>query len=643
MLTEMNKFIKYIAVSICSAAALSSCSFLEITPTTQLSANSVFSNEATAKAAMLGVYDPVRVHFMHSPFTQAFSNSSLFQCTARSLNSIEFFDMTMYSTTLANYTMYTEIYSGISKCNQFIEELESSPLQSELKAHFEGEARILRAMWHFQAVRLWGNVPLVIVAPRTDSEANRPRASYLQVYKAILDDLDYGFEHAYTWAELGDEGIREARVPNYAAKALKVKVLVQMACLAQYSNDQWFDLEKHPELYPDFSNCGFAKGDYNAIWNAAYETAKDVIANGPFKLEGDYFNLFRYDPVNYPEDYLSRERIICIPNTPKNEGALQWVSISMPKYPVGTNDTSNNSKSQGQSPVRYTWEYWNKKYGEDNLIFANTTVAYAPNSEVGEDGTSKVGNYHYYEECGDPRIATVYWYDVYQTYKDATQTTVSDNKCYPNSSKILFNPANNAGADAVQTFRKGVNPSYRGNNTAGDADFYVLRYADILLLAAECAAVLDKPQEAVDYVNQVLTRARKSTSISQAYPHTYDGVSEALTPANWNVADYGDKNKLIKEILMERIFELEHEQHDWFDNRRRGAQFMIDNFIKPINEFNNQNANYGYMHTTYMQQGRQYSTELKKVRAALLCAFPDTELRYNTSIGYENQNDFIIQ
>ena len=57
--------------------------------------------------------------------------------------------------------IYTQIYEGIYRCNTALEHLE---LENELtdaeKIQFEGEAKFLRAFFHFEALKLWGTPPL---------------------------------------------------------------------------------------------------------------------------------------------------------------------------------------------------------------------------------------------------------------------------------------------------------------------------------------------------------------------------------------------------------------------------------------------------------------------------------------------------
>ena len=67
--------------------------------------------------------------------------------------------------------VYTQIYEGIYRCNTVLEHLE---LENELtdaeKNQFEGEAKFLRAFFHFEALKLWGTPPLVLETPKSLSK-----------------------------------------------------------------------------------------------------------------------------------------------------------------------------------------------------------------------------------------------------------------------------------------------------------------------------------------------------------------------------------------------------------------------------------------------------------------------------------------
>lgn len=92
-----------------------------------------------------------------------------------------------------------------------------------------------------------------------------------------------------------------------------------------------------------------------------------------------------------------------------------------------------------------------------------------------------------------------------------------------------------------------------GRNGAGGGNIRILRYADVLLMAAEALNENGKPQEALVYLNQVRTRARGNRPAS---------VLPNITVTN--------REQLRQRIWQERRVELAMEQHRWFDLLRQG-------------------------------------------------------------------------
>ena len=101
-------------------------------------------------------------------------------------------------------------------------------------------------------------------------------------------------------------------------------------------------------------------------------------------------------------------------------------------------------------------------------------------------------------------------------------------------------------------------PGHPGLQDNGPGNIRILRYADILLLAAEALNENNKPAEALTYLNQVRKRAR--------------GTNPVILPD----VTVTDQSQLREKIYRERRVELAMEQHRWFDLLRwgRAAQVM---------------------------------------------------------------------
>ncbi len=106
-------------------------------------------------------------------------------------------------------------------------------------------------------------------------------------------------------------------------------------------------------------------------------------------------------------------------------------------------------------------------------------------------------------------------------------------------------------------------------------NYNIMRYADVLLMAAEAAAESNDIATALNYVNQVRNRAK-----SMAYLQNEAGTADA---ANYQIEPYAsftDQTEAIAAVRFERRLELGMEGHRLFDIRRwdNGVQIMNDYF-----------------------------------------------------------------
>ena len=90
-----------------------------------------------------------------------------------------------------------------------------------------------------------------------------------------------------------------------------------------------------------------------------------------------------------------------------------------------------------------------------------------------------------------------------------------------------------------------------------------MRFADVLLMAAEAAAETNDLDTALDYVNDVRNRAKNMTVVQNA-----GGTGPAANYAIEPYASFADQATAIKAVRMERRLELGMEGHRLFDVRR---------------------------------------------------------------------------
>ncbi|WP_235938265.1 RagB/SusD family nutrient uptake outer membrane protein [Chitinophaga solisilvae] len=131
---------------------------------------------------------------------------------------------------------------------------------------------------------------------------------------------------------------------------------------------------------------------------------------------------------------------------------------------------------------------------------------------------------------------------------------------------------------------------YDGNGWApGNAINYVLiRFADVLLMAAECQANLGNYAKAGEYINRVRTRAGNPAGFVKTYidPEDPMGGTTGTPAANYRVSPYPlsmftGKDFTMKAIRFERKLELAMEGHRFFDLVRWGiAQTELNKYFR---------------------------------------------------------------
>ncbi|MEM6396354.1 MAG: RagB/SusD family nutrient uptake outer membrane protein [Bacteroidota bacterium] len=148
-------------------------------------------------------------------------------------------------------------------------------------------------------------------------------------------------------------------------------------------------------------------------------------------------------------------------------------------------------------------------------------------------------------ELGDPR-------------REATILYVGE--VLPDGSDIVQDNPNIVGERFNQ---KAWVPDHPGGNGNGPGNIRILRYADVLLVAAEAANETGDPGTALMHLNRVRARAR--------------GASTSILPDVTTT----NQSELRQAIWQERRVELAMEQNRWFDLTRQGRAAEVMSMISP--------------------------------------------------------------
>jgi len=209
-------------------ALMLSCSedYLEVEPKGTTLEENYYTNESEAYSALVAVYDVLGKQSKGFENMIALLNSGSDDHYTGGGSSSDGSQLQAFS----NYTIsesniatsyWSDFYQGIFRANTLLLKLPDVDMSETTKARFEGETKALRAIYYFELVRLFGNIPL-ITTPLTQSEFYTvTQATPTDVYLQIETDLLEAIPNLPSTLDIATEG---GRITQGAAKALLGKV-----------------------------------------------------------------------------------------------------------------------------------------------------------------------------------------------------------------------------------------------------------------------------------------------------------------------------------------------------------------------------------------------------------------------------------
>ncbi|WP_170150660.1 RagB/SusD family nutrient uptake outer membrane protein [Marinifilum flexuosum] len=177
------------------------------------------------------------------------------------------------SPTLKDY--YIELYSIINHANFLIEKLEEGvavDLSNERSLEMQAEARTMRAMAHFHALRTWGQfydrnseLGVVISTKPIRGAQDLPRSTVQAVYDAIITDLDFAVTN-------GPSNRERFYVSSTFAQALLGKVQLYMGEYAAAASNAKAVIDNTADNFELYT------GIYTDIWAEQWNNAEVLFA-----------------------------------------------------------------------------------------------------------------------------------------------------------------------------------------------------------------------------------------------------------------------------------------------------------------------------------------------------------------------------
>lgn len=203
-----------------------SCSsFLEENPVDRYVVGNFYSGETDAKAAVAAVYQDLYAIYNRRMFLlnalPADDEKNGLGMPNQYLQNLEYLRHTSENQFVREMWQYN--YVGIARANTAIINIPNINMEASMQARLIGEAKFLRALYYFNLVRFFGDVPLVLQLESVE-DAMIPRTPLDQVYAQIIQDLsdaESSLPEEYSSVDIG-------RASKGAAKILLGKVYLTM-------------------------------------------------------------------------------------------------------------------------------------------------------------------------------------------------------------------------------------------------------------------------------------------------------------------------------------------------------------------------------------------------------------------------------
>lgn len=392
------------------------------------------------------------------------------------------------------------LYAGVNRANGVIDLISKSENPADFDVQ-HAQAKFLRAHYNFELTRIWENVSYVSEENYANNEFNQPNSGPL--WSQIESDLDFAINNLPS--SRGGSYSEAGRPIVSTAKAYLGKVQL-----------------------------------YQSKFSEALSNLESVINSGDYALASDYFSNFRSDGENGPgaifaiqfsaEGGLSQQG--------NRGGTLNFnirAGLCCGFYQPSI-DLANAFKTENGLPLLDTYNQTDiaNDYG------INSDEPHTPHTgpldpridfTVGRRGIDLNG---YGPNAGKDNVRAA--------FGDISGPFVAKKNFYTAGDDT------NIGTGGWGEQRSGIN-------------YHIIRYADVLLMAAEAAVETGNLEKARGYVNQVRQRAINSPRADSSPNYVIDTYNSSWT----------DANVARKAVRFERRVELGMEGHRLFDLRRWGT------------------------------------------------------------------------
>lgn len=482
--------------------ALASCKkMLEEKDLSGITAESVFTTPAGFETLVNAAYSYQRWWYgKEEGYGMAEMGTDLWMSGAGDVTT----DLTQYinlqGTNVAVTTEWKQLYAAVNLCNAGVNRIGAAGLDPATRAIREGELKFLRAFYNWHIVESWGGVHFTL--EETAGVITTANKTPVEVFnKQIIDDLLFAVSNLpLTTKDYG-------RATKPAAQALLARM---------YLTQKKYKEAKEMALNVIDGTYGFSLLPlYSDLWKMQNLKNKEVIYAVNYSTNLSLNDLI--DPILNP---LGHSR--------GSNSSHMLFAMKYDDQPGMLRDILNGRPFDRYMPTRFLLDLYTEEDARYDGSFK--TVWYA-------NGTTRPAGM----KLGDTAIFTT------------KKVFAPAGKLYKIYDRNAVYNANGTVKDQLHyvTLSKFDDPTRSSVNEAQSArDVFVIRLAELYLIAAEASLQLQNPDDAAKYINVLRTRAAKTGK-----------VADMQVSAGQMTLDF---------ILDERAREFAGEQIRWFDLKRTG-------------------------------------------------------------------------
>jgi len=423
---------------------------------------------------------------------------------------------------------WTTFYRGINNVNTVIEAAPGAPVAAARRDIRVGELKFLRAYYHFNLVRMFGDVPLKLEAT-TGPTTTETRTPAVEVYAAIIRDAEEAAAVLPAQHPASDWG----RITRGAAQHLAAEAYLTRAYL---TNSQ-------------------------ADFTRAAELAEAVIASGRYTLLPQYASVFAFNNQVNNEVIFSIQWTTDRRTNPVNRHSFMWLAKYDQQPGIARNVENGGATWMRLQPTAFLLGLYDlendRRYHETfQTMWRASNAATIPRDAQGNRMFELGDTAMWLPNPDDTNVYTGRRYKVVHPneYKRPRQ------RVYPNLMKHL------------DLGRQG------GNDNFGSKDLIVYRLGMTHLVAAEAYYQSNNPARAADHLNAVRVRAARPNRAS-AMQITAAQVNLDFILNEWGVETAGEYRRWFDLVRTGRLVERVRQHNSEADAR---ANIRDHHMLRPI-------------------------------------------------------------